>query len=451
MVRKNVLMSKVVFRNAKVVNRGSIKQCDVLIVGDRIEKIASTITVNNAEEVDLKGLWLLPGIIDDQVHFREPGLTHKANIATESRAAAAGGVTSFMEMPNTKPAAITQELLQDKYDIGAASSTVNYSFFMGASNDNLEEVLKTNHDDVCGVKIFMGSSTGNMLVDETATLEGLFSKVDMLIATHCEDEATVRARVQQAKDKYGDLTSAVDHPIIRSREACYLSSSMAVDLAKKHGTKLHILHISTADEIKLFSNKPLKEKHITSEVCVHHLFFDEGYYYPLGNKMKCNPAIKSASDREVLLEALKGGYLDVIATDHAPHTMEEKSKHYFDAPSGLPLVQHALTLMLDFYHREELGIEFIVDKMSHKVAELFQIKDRGYIDEGAYADLIVVDPNKPWTIDKSNVEYKCGWSPLEGFNMNGKVISTMCNGQWVYRDEKLTEVKAAKRLMFDRS
>jgi dihydroorotase len=447
---KNAEMSKVVFRNAKVVNRGSIKDSDVLVEGDRIIKIAPTIRVDNAEEVDLNGLWLLPGIIDDQVHFREPGLTHKANIATESRAAAAGGVTSFMEMPNTKPAAITQPLLQDKYDIAANTSTVNYSFFMGASNDNLEEVLKTNHQNVCGVKIFMGSSTGNMLVDETATLEGLFSKVDMLIATHCEDEETVRAAVEKAKQQSGDKISAVDHPIIRGREACYLSSSMAVELAKKYGTKLHILHLTTAEELKLFSNKPLSEKHITSEVCVHHLFFDEAYYYPLGNKIKCNPAIKAASDREALLDALKAGYLDVIATDHAPHTIEEKSKHYFEAPSGLPLVQHALTLMLDFYHRGELGIEFIVDKMSHKVAELFQIKDRGYIDEGSYADLIIVDPNKSWTIDKSNIAYKCGWSPLEGFIMKGKVISTMCNGQWVYKDEKLTEVKAGQRLLFNR-
>jgi dihydroorotase len=443
-------MSKVVFRNARIVNRNKIIESDLLVVNDRIEKIAANIKVDNAEEVEMKGLWLLPGIIDDQVHFREPGLTHKANIATESRAAAAGGVTSFMEMPNTKPAAITQELLQDKYDIAEQTSTVNYSFFMGASNDNLEHVLKTNKDNVCGVKIFMGSSTGNMLVDETQTLENLFSKVELLIATHCEDEATVRKNLALAKEKYGDLATAVDHPIIRNREACILSSTKAIDLAKKYNTKLHILHISTADEVQLFSNKAIKDKNITAEVCVHHLFFDEGYYYPLENKIKCNPAIKSVSDREALLEGLKSGYLDVIATDHAPHTMEEKSKHYYDAPSGLPLVQHSMTLMLDFYHRGELSIEFIVDKMSHKVAELFDIRDRGYIDEGAYADLIVVDPNKQWTIDKFNIEYKCGWSPLEGFNMKGKVISTMCNGQWVYKNEKLTEVKSGKRLLFDR-
>jgi len=443
-------MSKVVFRNARIVNRNKITESDLLVVNDRIEKIAANIKVDNAEEMEMKGLWLLPGIIDDQVHFREPGLTHKANIATESRAAAAGGVTSFMEMPNTKPAAITQELLQDKYDIAENTSTVNYSFFMGASNDNLEHVLKTNKDNVCGVKIFMGSSTGNMLVDETQTLENLFSKVELLIATHCEDEATVRKNLALAKEKYGDLATAVDHPIIRNREACILSSSKAIDLAKKYNTKLHILHISTADEVKLFSNKAIRDKNITAEVCVHHLFFDEGYYYPLENKIKCNPAIKSAMDREALLEGLKSGYLDVIATDHAPHTVQEKSKHYYDAPSGLPLVQHSMALMLDFYHRGELSIEFIVDKMSHKVAELFDIRDRGYIDEGAYADLIVVDPNKQWTIDKSNIEYKCGWSPLEGFNMKGKVISTMCNGEWVFKNEKLTEVKSGKRLLFDR-
>ena len=443
-------MSKVVFRNAKIVNRNTITESDLLVVNDRIEKIAANIKVDNAEEIEMKGLWLLPGIIDDQVHFREPGLTHKANIATESRAAAAGGVTSFMEMPNTKPAAITQKLLQDKYDIAENTSTVNYSFFMGASNDNLEHVLQTNKDNVCGVKIFMGSSTGNMLVDETQTLENLFSKVELLIATHCEDEATVRKNLALAKEKYGDLATAVDHPVIRNREACILSSSKAIDLAKKYNTKLHILHISTADEVKLFSDKAMRDKNITAEVCVHHLFFDEGYYYPLENKIKCNPAIKSAMDREALLEGLKSGYLDVIATDHAPHTMEEKSKHYYDAPSGLPLVQHSMTLMLDFYHRGELSIEFIVDKMSHKVAELFDIRDRGYIDEGAYADLIIVDPNKQWTIDKSNIEYKCGWSPLEGFNMKGKVISTMCNGEWVFKNEKLTEVKSGKRLLFDR-
>ena len=444
-------MSKTIFRNAKIINRGKIIESDLLVDGDRIAKIDKLISVDNAEEIDVNGLWLIPGIIDDQVHFREPGLTHKANIATESRAAAAGGVTSFMEMPNTKPSALTQALLQDKYDIAEKTSTVNYSFFMGASNDNLEHVLQTDKKKVCGVKIFMGSSTGNMLVDEKSTLEGLFSKVDMLIATHCEDEATVRRNVELAKQKLGQNASAIDHPIIRNHEACYLSSSMAIELAKKHNTRLHILHISTADEVKLFRNDiPMKDKRITAEVCVHHLYFDEGYYYALGNKIKCNPAIKSASDREALLEGLKAGYLDVIATDHAPHLPEEKNKHYFDAPSGLPLVQHSLTLMLDFYHRGELSAPFIVDKMCHKVADMFDIVDRGYIQEGAYADIVLVDPNQSWSVDKSNIEYKCGWSPLENLTLKGKVISTMCNGKWVYKDGKNTEVLSGKRLLFDR-
>lgn len=442
-------MGKVVLRNAKLVNRGRIKETDILIDGDRISKIGTNIHVDNAEEVDVKGNWVIPGIIDDQVHFREPGLTHKANIGTESRAAAAGGVTSFMEMPNTKPSALNQELLEAKYQRAEETSTVNYSFFMGASNDNIEEVLLTDRTKVCGLKIFMGSSTGNMLVDDRTTLDNLFSKVDMLIATHCEDEKTVRDNIAAAKLKEG--ITAVDHPVIRNHEACYISSSMAVELAKKHGTRLHILHISTAKELELFDNSiPMKDKRITAEVCVHHLFFDEGYYPALGNKMKCNPAIKSVADREALLEGLKSGYLDIIATDHAPHTIEEKSKGYFDAPSGLPLVQHSLPLMLDFYHRGELGIEFIVDKMSHAVAEMFDIKDRGYIDEGMYADLVIVDPNRKWELRKADVEYKCGWSPLEGFSFKGKVLSTMCNGKWVYRDEKLTEVKAGMRLLFDR-
>ncbi len=442
-------MGQTILRNANVVNRGEIKTQDVLIKEDRIERIDNQIATTNAEEIDLNGLWLIPGIIDDQVHFREPGLTHKANIGTESRAAAAGGVTTFMEMPNTKPASLTQELLQEKYDVAAKTSTVNYSFYMGASNGNLEEVLKTDASKVCGVKIFMGSSTGNMLVDNRATLEGLFSNVKMLIATHCEDEQTIRTNMEKAKSQYGDSITALMHPIIRNTEGCYLSSSMAVEMAKKYGTRLHILHISTEKEIGLFSNDiPLTDKNITSEVCVHHLYFDESYYYPLGNKVKCNPAIKSVQDREALLQGLKDGYFDVIATDHAPHTIEEKSNPYLSAPSGLPLVQHSLSIMLDFYHRGELDAPFIIDKMCHSVADLFRITDRGYIDEGKYADLAIVDPHKKWTVDKSNVAYKCGWSPLEGFDLKGKVLSTMCNGKWIYRDDKFTEVKAGKRVLF---
>ncbi len=436
-------------KNAKIVNRGQIIEGDILVKGDRIEKVAPSISHPEAEITNVRGNFVIPGIIDDQVHFREPGLTHKANIATESRAAAAGGVTSFMEMPNTKPSCLNQELLQAKYDRASETAMVNYSFFMGASNDNIEEVLKTDRKTVCGVKVFMGSSTGNMLVDDRQTLDQLFSKVDMLIATHCEDEQTVRNNVAKAKEL--NQNSAIYHPIIRDVEACYKSSSMAIELAKKHGTRLHILHISTAKELELFRNDiPMKDKRITSEVCVHHLFFDDAYYHALGNKVKCNPAIKSASDREALIAALKDGRLDVIATDHAPHTVEEKAKPYFDAPSGLPLVQHSLTLILDYYHKGTFSLEFIIDKMCHKVADMFDIADRGYIDEGKKADLVIVDANKSWTITKDNVYYKCGWSPIEGFDMKGKVISTMCNGQWVYKDEQYTNVLAGQRLQFAR-
>ena len=443
-------MNKTILRNATLINRNKIESVDILIEGERISKIDRNIDVTGANEVDCTNKWVIPGIIDDQVHFREPGLTHKANIATESAAAAAGGVTSFMEMPNTKPPAVTQAELQKKYDVAAETSTVNYSFFMGATNDNLDEVLQTNPQNVCGVKIFMGSSTGNMLVDNEATLNELFSKVKMLIATHCEDESTIRENLAKAKETYGDDVPVTMHPIIRNTDGCYISSSMAIEMAKKYGTRLHILHISTEKEIGLFDNDiPLKDKKITAEVCVHHLFFDDSYYHSLGNKVKCNPAIKSTADKEALLNGLKNGYFDVIATDHAPHTMEEKSNAYLKAPSGLPLVQHSLTLMLDFYHKGLLPIEFIVEKMCHAPAELFRVKDRGYVDEGMYADLVIVDPNKKWTVDKSNVEYKCQWSPLEGFEFKGKVISTMCNGIWVYENETLTKTLAGQRLLFD--
>jgi len=354
-----------------------------------------------------------------------------------------------MEMPNTKPSATTQERLEEKYQVAAQTSTVNYSFFMGAANDNFEEVIKTDPSNVCGVKIFMGSSTGNMLVDNRKTLEALFANVSMLIATHCEDEMTIRKNMEAFKNRLGKNIHAIDHPNIRNTEGCYLSSSMAVDMARKNGTRLHILHISTAKEIELFDNNiPLKDKKVTSELCVHHMFFDESYYYPLGNKIKCNPAIKTIHDKEALLQGLKDGYFDVLATDHAPHTIEEKAKPYLEAPSGLPLIQHSLTLAMDFYHKGHLSMEFLVDKMCHAPAELFRIKDRGYIEEGAFADLVLVDPNKMWTVDKSNVAYKCGWSPLEGFDFKGKVISTMCNGVWVYKNEKFTEEKAGERLLF---
>lgn len=442
-------MGKTILKNAILFNRNEKKSVDILINNERIERIDSQINNVEAIEINCEGKWVIPGIIDDQVHFRTPGLTHKGSIETESRAAAAGGVTSFMEMPNTKPPAVTQNELAKKYDIGKATSTVNYSFYMGATNDNIEEVLKTNPENVCGVKIFMGSSTGNMLVDNETTLNNMFSQIPMLIATHCEDEATIRHNLEMAKAKYGDNIDATMHPIIRNAEGCYKSSEMAISMAKKYGTRLHILHISTEEEIALFSNKDLSEKNITSEVCVHHMFFESSQYPLLGNKMKCNPAIKSKKDKDALLKALKEGYFDVIATDHAPHTMEEKSNPYLNAPSGLPLIQHSLTLMMDFYHRGELSMEFIVDKMCHAPARLFKVKERGYIDEGMYADLVVIDPEKEWTIAKENIEYKCGWSPLEGMTFKGKIESTMCNGQWVYDNESLTNTLAGKRLLFD--
>ncbi|MBT8190623.1 MAG: dihydroorotase [Bacteroidia bacterium] len=444
-------MSKTIIRNAKIVNEGTISEMDVLVSGQRIEKIDLSIDGNYQNEIDASGKMLIPGIIDDQVHFREPGLTHKADIASESRAAAAGGVTSFMEMPNTKPTATTQGRLQDKYDIAEKTSTVNYSFFMGASNENIEEVLKTDKEKVCGVKVFMGSSTGNMLVDNEETLNNIFSKVDMLIATHCEDEATIRNNNKKIIEQHGEGIDATFHPIIRNTEGCYLSSSLAVELARKHGARLHILHISTAREIELFDNHiPLLDKKITAEVCVHHLSFDSSQYPELGNKIKCNPAIKSPEDRKALLKALKDGYFDVIATDHAPHTAEEKSQAYMKAPSGLPLVQHSLTMMLDFYHRGELSMEFIISKMCHAPADLFRIRDRGYIREGYYADLVLVDPDYLWTIDKSNIAYKCGWSPLEGRTFKGKVMSTMVNGEWVYENDEFTGIKSGQRLLFNR-
>lgn len=438
-------------KGGTLINRGKMFQADILIDRDRIALIAPSIDHPGAEEYNVEGKWILPGVIDDQVHFREPGLTHKANIATESRAAVAGGVTSFMEMPNTVPSALTQELLQDKYDIAHKSAYCNYSFFMGAGNDNLEEVLKTDPKNVCGVKIFMGSSTGNMLVDNRETLEGLFSKVNMLIATHCEDEATIRANMEKFKAEYGDKLTASHHPLIRNVEGCYLSSSMAVKLAKKYNTRLHILHISTAKELELFDNTvPLRNKRITSEVCVHHLTFSADDYAVLGNKIKCNPAIKSKENREALMPALLDDRLDIIATDHAPHTIEEKGMAYSDAPSGLPLVQHALVMMLEHAKNGSLTPEKVVEKMCHAPAECFNLVDRGYLDEGKYADIVVVHPEKPWDVKKSNILYKCGWSPLEGRSFSTQVQKTFVNGELVFVGTEYVKQGAGKRLEFDR-
>ena len=443
-------MNTICIKNTTIVNEGKQISGDILIKNGRIERIGGTID-SNVKELDGSGKLLLPGIIDDQVHFREPGLTHKANIATESRAAAAGGVTTFMEMPNTKPSCLTQELLQDKYNIAEETAYTNYSFFMGASNDNIEEVLKTDNSKVCGIKIFMGSSTGNMLVDDEKILDALFSKVDFLIATHCEDEATIRKNMQIYKDKYGQELDATYHPIIRSSEGCILSSSLAIDLAKKHDTRLHILHISTADELKLFNGDiPLAEKRITAEVCVHHMYFDDSLYPTLGNKIKCNPAIKSKSDKDALLEALLDNRLDIIATDHAPHTIEEKSKHYLDAPSGLPLVQHSLNIMMEFYQEGKISLERIVEKMCHAPAICFDVHERGFIREGYHADLVLVDPSIEWMVSKNNVLYKCGWSPLEGKKFTSKVSNTFVNGVEVY-DGSTLKSGFGKRVLFDRN
>ncbi|MDW7691401.1 dihydroorotase [Flammeovirgaceae bacterium SG7u.111] len=443
-------MKSILIRNARVVNEGAIEEKDVLVKDGFIEKIDKVLEGVNAEiEIDAAGKFLMPGVIDDQVHFREPGLTHKAEIYTEAKAAVAGGTTTFMEMPNTVPQALTQELLEEKYSRAADVSLANYSFFMGVSNDNLEEALKTDPKRVCGLKVFMGSSTGNMLVDDKEVLENLFKRSTMLIATHCEDEATIRENSAIYKEKYGDDMPISYHPDIRSVEACYKSSSMAVELAKKHGTRLHILHISTAKELELFSNElPLEEKKITAEVCVHHLWFDKTDYERLGTLIKCNPAIKEASNKEKLLEALLDDRLDIIATDHAPHTKEEKDNNYWNAPSGLPLVQHSLNLMVEFYKQGKISMEKVVEKMCHAPAKCFQIEDRGYIREGYWADLVLIDPEKPYTVKPENIYQKCAWSPFEGYEFSSSVTHTIVSGHLVYEKGEFDEHVKGKRLRF---
>lgn len=438
-------------RSATIVNEGKQVVADLLIQDGRITKISPSISTDfNCTEINLEGKHLLPGCIDDQVHFREPGLVHKATIATESRAAVAGGITSFMEMPNTVPNALTQELLEDKYQIASNSSIANYSFFMGASNDNIEEVLKTDGKSVCGVKIFMGSSTGNMLVDSEKTLEDLFARVPpMLIATHCEDEATIRANIEKYKAIYGENVPIEMHPIIRNEEACYLSSSLAVRLAKKFNTRLHVLHISTEKELSLFSNEiPLEQKMITAEACVHHLWFSEEDYAEKGNFIKWNPAVKKASDREAIFQAVLDNRIDVIATDHAPHTLEEKAQSYFKAPAGGPLVQHGLLAMLEKMEAGMISIEKIVEKMAHHPAILFNVIDRGFIREGYFADLVIID-KKQQKVEKSKLLYKCGWSPFEGVTFNYSVDKTFVNGNLVYDQGKIIEGVSGQRLKFN--
>jgi len=444
-------MKDLLIKNARIVNRGKIFEGDVLIHNERIEKVDKSIDQDAKRTIDAAGKYLMPGVIDDQVHFREPGLTYKANIFTESRAAIAGGTTSFMEMPNVKPATLTQPLLEAKYEVARKHAHCNYSFFMGASNDNLEEVLKTNGKNVCGIKIFMGSSTGNMLVDNQKTLEGLFSKVPLLIATHCEDEATIRGNLVKAKEKFGDNIPIEQHPIIRNVEGCLLSSSMAVDMAKKFGTRLHILHISTKDELALFDNTtPLKDKKITAEVCVHHLSFNSDDYAQYGTKIKCNPAVKDKSHQVSLLPALLNDTLDIIATDHAPHTWEEKQNPYLSAPSGVPLVQHALHMMVELHHQGKISMEKIVEKMCHAPSDCFRMIDRGYLDEGAFADLVILDINDTTTVTKENLQYKCGWSPYEGTTFKSKVCQTIVNGHVVYDNGTFSNQHIGQRLLFDK-
>jgi len=441
---------KTIIKNVRIVNEGNIKEGDLLINKTRIEKIAPQINVPNANEIDAEGLYLLPGVIDDQVHFREPGLTHKANIFTESKAAVAGGTTTFMEMPNTKPSSTTQQLLEDKYQIASKNAWANYSFYMGAANDNYEEVMQTDIKKVCGIKIFMGSSTGNMLVDNQAVLEKLFANSPCLIATHCEDEN----RIQQRMEKYRkEKPDAALHPIIRDEEACFLSSSNAVAMAKKHDTRLHILHISTAKELSLFNNStPLAKKRITSEVCVHHLSLNDTFYNALGNQIKCNPAIKTVNDQNQLWQGLLNDTLDVVATDHAPHTVEEKSKPYFEAPSGLPLVQHSLLLMLQHHSEGKISLEKLVEKMCHAPAICFQIKDRGFIKEGYFADLVLIKMGASYQINMENILYKCGWSPFTGKVFDNMIMRTIVNGVTVFHSSQgVINVPNGSRLEFDRN
>lgn len=443
-------MKKTLIKHATIINEGTQFEGDVLINGDRIEKIGTDISDSTAHIIDATGCFLVPGVIDDQVHFREPGLTHKADIYSESKAAAAGGITTFMEMPNTVPQALSQTLLQDKYDIAQKNSFTNYSFFMGASNDNIDEVLKTDPKNVAGIKVFMGSSTGNMLVDNEKTLENIFKNSPMLVATHCEDEETIKRNSEIYKQKYGENVPISSHPKIRSVEACYISSSMAVNLAKKLDTRLHILHISTEKELELFDNsKPLSEKKITAEVCVHHLYFDETMYDEKGTYIKWNPAVKSVSDKNALWKALLDDRLDIIATDHAPHTIEEKENTYFKAPSGGPLVQHSLPVMFDMATEGKISYEKVVEKMCHAPAECFEVKERGYLREGYFADIVLIKKSN-WTVSKENILYKCNWSPFEGREFTHKIDKTFVNGILVYNNGKIEQESAGKRVEFNR-
>ncbi|MFL9844559.1 dihydroorotase [Flavobacterium rhizosphaerae] len=446
-------MNRILIKNARIVNEGTIFEGDVFIEDEFIKEIAESISPKfpDVKIIDAEGSYLIPGAIDDQVHFREPGLTHKGTIESESRAAIAGGITSFIEQPNTVPNAVTQELLEQKYQIAAQSAYANYSFMMGGTNDNLEEVMKTNPENVAGIKLFLGSSTGNMLVDDEAVLEKIFSSTPMLIATHCEDEATIRQNLEKYKAEYGDDIPVKFHPEIRSAEACYISSSRAVALAKKTGARLHVFHISTAKELDLFTNKiPLEQKKITAEVCIHHLWFTDADYDKKGSLIKWNPAVKTAADRDALWKALLDDRIDVVATDHAPHTLEEKKNPYTSSPSGGPMVQHAVVAMFEAHHQGKISVEKIVEKMAHNPAKLFKVRNRGFIREGYYADLVIINPGLPWNVKKENILYKCGWSPFEQVNFKSRITHTFVNGQLVYNNFKVKDIRCGERLLFDR-
>ena len=448
-------MSSILIKNATIVNEGKTFVSDLLIIDEKISAICTSDLMNIPSEtkiIDAKGLLLIPGVIDDQVHFREPGLTYKGDIFSESRAAVAGGVTSFMDMPNTNPQTVTIDLLNEKYVIGSENSIANYSFYLGATNTNIEEVLMVDHSAVCGIKLFMGSSTGNMLVDNENSLRDLFSKTTLPITAHCEDESIIRKNIEIYRGKFGEDVPVKMHPLIRSREACMKSSSHAAALAKEYNTRLHILHLSTAEELKLFSNDiPLSQKRITGEVCIHHLWFEDSSYDDLGTFIKWNPAIKTRFDRDALINGVKNNLIDIIATDHAPHTLAEKENTYFKAPSGGPLIQHTLVAMLEMWHSKIFSLEKIVEMMCHNPAILFNIRKRGFIREGYQADLCLVDPASPWTVSKENLLYKCGWSPFEGQVFNSKVVKTIVNGSIVYDDGIINEDYRGQRLMFDRN
>lgn len=444
-------MNTYLIKGATLVNEGKQFIADVLIKNGIIEQIGQSLTAIGAKEINAEGLYLLPGMIDDQVHFREPGLTHKADIFTESMAAVAGGITSFMEMPNTVPNTLTQDLLAEKYQIAAQTSLANYSFYMGASNDNIEEVLKTDSKNVCGIKVFMGSSTGNMLVDNEKTLENIFSKAPILIATHCEDEATIRENLTKFGSQYGENLTIEMHPLIRSAEACYKSSSLAVELAKRYQTRLHILHISTAKELELFDNTiSLEDKKITAEACIHHLWFNDQDYATKGNFIKWNPAIKTEADQNAILQGILTNKIDVIATDHAPHTLAEKQQSYAQAPSGGPLVQHALPALLEMHLEGKITLEKIVEKTAHSVATCFNVDRRGYIREGYWADLVLVNLNDPFKVTPLNIFYKCGWSPFDGQTFQASITHTFVSGNLAYQNGKFVTNEIGKRLTFNR-